>query len=99
MSDGTSEGMSAGRRHWTARRGFIATAGFGLVSLYLLWASYGAAPLGFDAVAGIGVVGVLDQFERHREVAGGVARQVHVAHAARAKRGGNFIRDQTGARE
>lgn len=41
MSDGTS----AQRRHWTARRGFIAAAGFGLVSLYLLWASYGAAPL------------------------------------------------------
>jgi cytochrome c oxidase subunit 2 len=43
MSDGTS----AERRHWTARHGFVAAAGFGLVSLYLLWASYGAAPLGF----------------------------------------------------
>ena len=42
-----SSGMDAGRRHWTARRGFVAAAGFGLVSLYLLWASYGAAPLGF----------------------------------------------------
>jgi plastocyanin len=37
----------AQRPHWTARRGFVAAAGFGLVSLYLLWASYGAAPLGF----------------------------------------------------
>jgi cytochrome c oxidase subunit II len=37
----------AQRAHWTARRGFVAAAGFGLVSLYLLWASYGAAPLGF----------------------------------------------------
>jgi hypothetical protein len=42
-----SNGTSAERRHWTARRGFVAAAGFGLVSLYLLWASYGAAPLGF----------------------------------------------------
>jgi plastocyanin len=39
----------AHRPHWTARRGFVAAAGFGLVSLYLLWASYGAAPLGFGA--------------------------------------------------
>ena len=35
------------RTHFTARRGFIAAAGFGMVSLYLLWAGYGAAPLGF----------------------------------------------------
>jgi len=35
------------RAHFTARRGFIAAAGFGMVSLYLLWAGYGAAPLGF----------------------------------------------------
>jgi hypothetical protein len=32
--------------HFTARRGFVAAAGFGMVSLYLLWALYGAAPLG-----------------------------------------------------
>ncbi len=32
--------------HFTARRGFIAAAGFGLVSVYFLWAGYGAAPLG-----------------------------------------------------
>jgi plastocyanin len=69
MSDGMSEGTSADRRHWTARRGFVATAGFGLVSLYLLWAAYGAAPLDFgghdDAEAG------------HVEEAGG-----HGAHGA-----------------
>lgn len=35
------------RAHFTTRRGFIAAAGFGMVSLYLLWAGYGAAPLGF----------------------------------------------------
>lgn len=32
------------RGHWTTRRGFIAAAGFGGVSLYGLWAAYGAAP-------------------------------------------------------
>ncbi len=42
--DGTSP---AAPTHFTARRGFIAGAGFGMVSLYLLWAGYGAAPLGF----------------------------------------------------
>jgi cytochrome c oxidase subunit II len=40
--------MSAGK-HFTARRGFIAGSGFGLLSLYLVWAGYGAAPLGFGA--------------------------------------------------
>ena len=30
--------------HFTTRRGFIAAAGFGGVSLYGLWAAYGAAP-------------------------------------------------------
>jgi plastocyanin len=38
--------MSA-TKHFTARRGFIAASGFGLLSLYLVWAGYGAAPLGF----------------------------------------------------
>lgn len=33
-------------RHFTARRGFIAVAGFGMVGVYFLWAGYGAAPLG-----------------------------------------------------
>jgi len=33
-------------RHITARRGFIATTGFGMLGVYLLWAGYGAAPLG-----------------------------------------------------
>ena len=31
--------------HFTTRRGFITAAGFGVVSLYGLWAAYGAAPL------------------------------------------------------
>lgn len=38
--------QSTKRAHFTTRRGFVAGAGFGLVSLYLLWAGYGAAPLG-----------------------------------------------------
>ncbi|HSD41307.1 MAG TPA: hypothetical protein VLD36_05520 [Burkholderiales bacterium] len=33
--------------HLTTRRGFVAATGFGVVSLYLLWAGYGAAPIGF----------------------------------------------------
>lgn len=40
--------------HFTTRRGFIATAGFGAVSLYALWAAYGAAPLGLMASGGDG---------------------------------------------
>jgi heme/copper-type cytochrome/quinol oxidase subunit 2 len=35
-----------GRASITTRRGFVAAAGFGVVSLYLVWAGYGAAPLG-----------------------------------------------------
>ena len=35
-------------RHFTARRGFVAAAGFGMVGVYFVWAGYGAAPLGFD---------------------------------------------------
>lgn len=42
-----SDGDDVTHVHFTARRGFIAAAGFGMVSLYLLWAGYGAAPLGF----------------------------------------------------
>lgn len=41
--DGSSP---AAQTHITARRSFIGVMGFGMVSLYLLWASYGAAPLG-----------------------------------------------------
>lgn len=33
-------------RHFTARRSFVAAAGFGMVGVYFLWAGYGAAPLG-----------------------------------------------------
>ncbi len=48
--------------HFTTRRGFIAATGFGGVSLYGLWAAYGAAPaplalLGLDRAHGAGVDG------------------------------------------
>lgn len=35
--------------HFTTRRGFIVATGFGVVSLYGLWAAYGAAPLRLKA--------------------------------------------------
>jgi plastocyanin len=45
MSDVTSSGTRAERkRPLTTRRGFIAVASLGTVSLYGLWAAYGAAP-------------------------------------------------------
>lgn len=34
-------------QHWTTRRAFITTLGFGGVALYGAWAAYGAAPLPF----------------------------------------------------
>lgn len=40
-------GPDSQRPHVTARRGFVATVGFGMVGVYFLWAAYGAAPLGF----------------------------------------------------
>jgi len=40
------------KEHFTTRRGFITAAGFGVVSLYGLWAAYGAAPLPFLSSAG-----------------------------------------------
>lgn len=35
------------KHHFTARRGFLAACGFGIVGLYGVWAGYGAAPLPF----------------------------------------------------
>ena len=37
-------------RHFTTRRGFVSILGFGVVSLYGLWAGYGAAPLSFSGL-------------------------------------------------
>ncbi len=44
------------KSHFTTRRGFIAAAGFGGVSLYGLWAAYGAAPSPM-ALLGLGHAG------------------------------------------
>lgn len=49
-----TDGME-GPGHFTARRAFVATAGFGMVGLYLLWAGYGAAPLGLGSHEGAAV--------------------------------------------
>jgi cytochrome c oxidase subunit II len=40
------------RQHFTTRRAFISTLGFGSVALYGAWAAYGAAPLPFFRAAG-----------------------------------------------
>lgn len=40
-----SDHEHSSRGHFTTRRGFIVATGFGVVSLYGLWAAYGAAPL------------------------------------------------------
>jgi plastocyanin len=48
------------KTHFSTRRGFVAATGFGLLSLYLVWAGYGAAPLGFGS---------------HEEVDGGDAHE------------------------
>jgi len=54
-----------GQGHFTARRGFVAAAGFGMVSLYFLWAAYGAAPLGFGEHAEPVEAGGLGQADGH----------------------------------
>jgi len=41
-------------RHLTTRRGFVAAVGFGGVSLYGLWAAYGAAPNPLALLTGAG---------------------------------------------
>lgn len=42
----------AAGKHLTTRRGFVAAMSFGVVSLYGLWAAYGAAPMNLDFGAG-----------------------------------------------
>lgn len=41
-------------RHLTTRRGFVTSVGFGVVSLYGLWAFYGAAPVSLAGIPGSG---------------------------------------------
>ena len=45
----------------------------------------GAAALGLDAVAGIGIGCVLDEFERDLVAEGGIEREVDVGHAPAAE--------------
>lgn len=54
------------KTHFSTRRGFVAATGFGLLSLYLVWAGYGAAPLGFGAHGG-----EADGGDAHEPAAGG----------------------------
>jgi plastocyanin len=51
MSKARNDEMAEGkdRRPVSTRRGFVAAASFGAVSLYGLWAAYGASPLRFRA--------------------------------------------------
>lgn len=58
-------------KHITTRRGFIATLGFGGVSLYGLWAAYGAAPNPFSLFAA----------SQDTELAGPEAEMAMPAHA------------------
>lgn len=61
-------------RHLTTRRGFIAAAGFSVVSLYGLWAAFDAAPLGFgghdDAAEPTGDTGAAEHSGHGAAVAG-----------------------------
>ena len=41
----SGESSDADKRHLTTRRGFVTVVGFGVLSLYGLWAAYGAAPI------------------------------------------------------
>lgn len=41
-------------RHVTTRRGFVTSISFGVVSLYALWAFYGAAPVSLAGIPGSG---------------------------------------------
>lgn len=69
--------------HFTTRRGFIASAGFGGISLYGLWAAYGAAP---SPMALLGL-----NHSSHAEAASGLAPAApnggHAGHGAAAPGG------------
>jgi hypothetical protein len=66
--------------HFTTRRGFIAASGFGGVSLYGLWAAYGAAP---------GPLSLLGLDGTHSEAPTPGADQAHDAPAASGGHGGH----------
>lgn len=66
--------------HFTTRRGFIAASGFGGVSLYGLWAAYGAAP---------GPLALLGLDGAHSEAEAPGSAQPHDAPAAPGGHGGH----------
>jgi len=69
-------GPTSKQRHFTTRRGFIATLGLGGASLYGLWAAYGAAP---------GPLGLFGLANPHRDDTGHAATgNQHDAPAAAA---------------
>lgn len=74
-------------KHFTTRRGFIAASGFGGLSLYGLWAAYGAAPGPLD------LLGLAHpQSASHAEVGGEIAAKpaaegAHAAHGGGATQG------------
>lgn len=83
------------QRHITTRRGFIAAAGFGGVSLYGLWAAYGAAPgpltlLGLDNAHAVDE-GHAQAETASPEAAGGHADAGHGGHGA--ARGGPSLEE------
>lgn len=47
----TDTPQDSGPRHLTTRRAFVSTFGFGLVSLYGVWAAYGAAPTSLSFIS------------------------------------------------
>ncbi|WP_409525606.1 hypothetical protein [Nitrincola sp. MINF-07-Sa-05] len=63
----------ASDKHFTTRRGFIAAMGFGGVSLYGLWAAYGAAP---------GPLALLGMGQHGNHVEGEAGHAAHKGHGA-----------------
>jgi cytochrome c oxidase subunit II len=72
-------GESMSKPHPTTRRGFIAAAGFGGVSLYGLWAAYGAAP---TPLALIGLGGTHEAPGDHGHASAAAAPGGHAGHGA-----------------
>lgn len=79
--------------HFTTRRAFVATAGFGGVSLYGLWAAYGAAP-GPRALLEFGTISGAPHGADHGEAAAapppqGAEGGAHSGHGGAAPGGPN----------
>jgi cytochrome c oxidase subunit II len=75
------------KAHLTTRRGFIAAMGFGAVSLYGLWAAYGAAPT---------PLALLGHTDGHPDGPEGGGHAGHGAHAAAGPSAEEFRRRTAG---